>query len=202
MIAVFLAMFIWAVIHSALAGQRAKGYIRRRFGERVYYGLYRIGYNSLAGLTLVPILLWIYLRPSNVVWMVSPSLTPFLLIIQAVGLIGLVISLIQIDLGRFLGLSQLSAFLKAQPLPLPEEPLQVGGLYGLVRHPLYLFSMLVLWPVSTMTDAILAFNILASLYFVFGSLLEEQRLVAAFGQPYVEYQQRIPWLIPFVHWPR
>jgi protein-S-isoprenylcysteine O-methyltransferase Ste14 len=202
MIAIFLAMFIWACIHSVLAGQGVKQAIRHRFGERSYYGLYRLGYNVLATLTLAPILLWIYFGASQVVCTASSSLVPIFLAIQTVGLVGLVISLLQIDLGRFMGLSQLRAFLTGQPLPLAEEPLQTGGVYSLVRHPLYLFSLLVLWPMSTMTDTVLAFNLLASLYFLCGSLLEEQRLVVAFGQPYLEYKRRVPWLIPFLHWPR
>jgi protein-S-isoprenylcysteine O-methyltransferase Ste14 len=68
----------------------------------------------------------------------------------------------------------------------------------LVRHPLYLFSLLVIWSFATMSQAMFAFNIAATLYFIFGSLLEEQRLLAIFGQSYVDYQQHVPWLIPFL----
>jgi protein-S-isoprenylcysteine O-methyltransferase Ste14 len=82
---------------------------------------------------------------------------------------------------------------------LPTEPLQTGGVYQLVRHPLYLFSLMVIWPLPAMTEAMLGFNIAATIYFTFGSLLEERRLVAIFGQDYITYQQRVPWLIPFIH---
>jgi protein-S-isoprenylcysteine O-methyltransferase Ste14 len=115
-----------------------------------------------------------------------------------VGLIGLVVSLLQINLGQFTGLSQVRAYVAGDPLPLPIEPLQTKGMYALVRHPLYLFSLMILWPVSSMTDTMLAFNIAATLYFVIGSRYEERRLTEAFGQPYRAYQQRVAWLIPFV----
>jgi protein-S-isoprenylcysteine O-methyltransferase Ste14 len=68
-----------------------------------------------------------------------------------------------------------------------------------VRHPLYLFSLLAIWPSPIMTESLLAFNAAATLYFVVGSRLEEKRLIAAFGQTYLDYQRRVPWLIPGLH---
>jgi len=197
MITVFAGMFLYAIIHSVMAGQGVKAAFRRRFGERAYHGLYRLVYNMVAGVTILPVMLWIYVGSKTVVWTAPGTLEPALLIVQAVGMIGLSVSLLQIDMGRFSGLSQLQAYLTGAPLPLPEESLQIRGVYGLVRHPLYLFSVLVLWPVTSMTDTLLAFNLLATLYFIFGSRLEEKRMVRIFGQDYVDYQQRVPWLVPF-----
>jgi protein-S-isoprenylcysteine O-methyltransferase Ste14 len=39
-----------------------------------------------------------------------------------------------------------------------------------------------------------------SLYLYVGSLLEERRLQLEFGQAYVDYQQRVPRLVPRL-WP-
>jgi protein-S-isoprenylcysteine O-methyltransferase Ste14 len=44
-------------------------------------------------------------------------------------------------------------------------------------------------------DALL-FNMLVTLYFWMGSRYEEHRLAALFGQPYREYQMRVPYLLP------
>jgi protein-S-isoprenylcysteine O-methyltransferase Ste14 len=33
-------------------------------------------------------------------------------------------------------------------------------------------------------------------YTLIGSLLEERRLAVLFGQEYVEYKKRTPWLVP------
>ncbi|NDJ62680.1 MAG: isoprenylcysteine carboxylmethyltransferase family protein, partial [Chloroflexi bacterium] len=122
----------------------------------------------------------------------------FALAVQIVGFAGLMISLLQIDLGQFTGLSQVLAYLNGERLPLPTEPLQTGGVYRLVRHPLYLFSLLLIWPMPIMTEALLAFNLVSTWYFAIGSLLEERRMLALFGDEYAEYRQRVPWLIPFV----
>jgi protein-S-isoprenylcysteine O-methyltransferase Ste14 len=74
----------------------------------------------------------------------------------------------------------------------------MNGLYGVVRHPLYFFSMLVLWFMPVMSAAWLGFCIGSSVYFVLGSLLEERKLRRAFGQDYRNYQRQVAWMIPLV----
>lgn len=199
MVPVLLSMLVFSILHSLLAGQRLKQFFRSRLGERAYYGVYRVGYNLFAAVSLLPVIWATYFLPAPIIWTTEGIIRPALLCVQGVGLAGLLVSLLQIDLGRFLGWSQLRAYLSRQPLPLPPEALQQGGVYALVRHPLYLFSLMVIWPMPVMTDAILMFNIGATLYFVLGSLLEEKRLIAAFGPVYADYQRRVPWLIPGWH---
>jgi len=108
------------------------------------------------------------------------------------------LSLLQIDFGQFLGLTQLMAYFKGQPLPLADEPLQFNGVYRLVRHPLYVFSLLVIWPMSPMSESLLAFNVCTTIYFVVGSILEERKLIAIYGEKYRAYQQLTPAFIPFL----
>lgn len=196
MIAVLLTMLAYGAVHSLLAWRRVKSALKDRTGERAYHGLYRITYNIIATLTLAPIFALIIFRPGEIVWRIPQGWLPLLLIIQAVGLIGLFVSLLQIDLGQFSGLSQLLAYLNGDPLPLPREPLQTDGVYRLVRHPLYLFSLMVIWPIPTMTEAYLGFCIGSTIYFVAGSYMEERRLLKAFGARYIDYQKRVPWLFP------
>jgi len=196
MLPILLALFFFGVIHSLMAGYRAKHAFRRRFGDRAYHGLYRLVYNIIAAISLMPVTLLLLLPPSPIVWQLEGPAALLLLALQGVGALGLLVSLMQIDLGRFLGLSQLVAYLRGDPLPLPPESLQEGGVYKLVRHPLYLFSLLLIWPQAIMTQGLLAFNIGATLYFVIGSRLEEQRMIRVFGDQYQAYRQRVPWLVP------
>ncbi len=196
MIPILLTMLIFGVIHSLLAESGVKQVFQKRFGAHAYHGFYRLLYNLFTIITLLPVAFIMLSSPGRVVWQVDGPLAWVLRVIQLIGLVGLSVSLLQIDLGQFLGLKQLQAYLRQQPLPLPLEPLQTNGLYSLVRHPLYLFSLMLIWPLQTMTESLLAFNIAATLYFVLGSLLEERRLLALFGQNYADYQRRVPWLIP------
>jgi methanethiol S-methyltransferase len=192
------AMLLYGLLHSILAGQRVKTTFRQRYGERAYHGLYRFLYNALAVILFVPVVLLVIFNPGGVIWSIRLDWELPLLIIQVVGIGGVVLALLQIDLLRFVGLRQVAAFLNGQPLPLPEETMQRGGIYAYVRHPLYFFSLLVIWPVTTMTGSYLGFCIGATAYFLIGSLYEERRLVAVFGEEYITYRRSVPWLVPFL----
>jgi len=193
-------MVIFAGLHTLTASQSFKQRIRDRIGDRAYYGFYRAGYNIFALISLAPVTFAIAMS-DRIIWQIPDSQQTFatiVLIIQLIGTIGMGISLIQIDLLRFAGIKQIWAYFTGGELPLPEEPLQRKGLYKLVRHPLYFFALLSLWFVPVMTDLQLLFTLTASAYFIIGSRWEEQRMVNAFGQDYINYQKSVPWLIPFV----
>lgn len=201
MVIIVTGMLAFALIHSLTAGARFKNWFKQQYGERAYHGLYRVCYNLLSVLILAPIMLTIWLN-GNVLYTIPADWWPVFDGLQLTGSIGLVIALLQIDLFRFAGLTQLVALWRGDPLPLPPEKLQTRGLYAVVRHPLYLFSLLALWFIYPMTDLMLVFNMAATLYFFIGSFYEEQRMVQAFGSEYEHYRQRVAWLIPFLRLPR
>ena len=66
-----------------------------------------------------------------------------------------------------------------------------------MRHPLYTFSMLLIWFMPTMSVNLLIFNILATLYFVIGSIIEERRLTVDFGEAYTSYKREVSRFIPY-----
>ena len=72
----------------------------------------------------------------------------------------------------------------------------IRGPYRWVRHPLYLFMLLMLWSCPDLTRDRLLFNSLWTVWIVIGSILEERDLVLEFGDVYREYQHRVPMLIP------
>jgi methanethiol S-methyltransferase len=139
----------------------------------------------------------LFLMPGEPVWDLSGWWVLVFRLVQAAGLTGLIVSTLQIEGGRFIGTTQAIAYFKGDPLPLPPEPLKLDGVYGFVRHPLYLFSLMVLWFTPTMRMTWLVFVIASTVYFIVGSLFEEHTMRRIFGKPYEEYQQRVPWMIPF-----
>ncbi|MFW5691377.1 MAG: methyltransferase family protein [Chloroflexota bacterium] len=190
------AMLIYGLVHSILASKEAKRAFRSRFGDRAYEGLYRLSFNVFAVVSFVPIAWLVVFQEGGTIWEIPLAWEPVLLLIQGIGLLGLGVSLLQIDVMRFAGISQAWAYLTGRELPLPLEKLQKGGLYGWVRHPLYLFSLIVLWPVTSMTDSYFGFALGATIYFLIGSYYEEKRMLSTYGDSYREYRQRVPWLIP------
>jgi protein-S-isoprenylcysteine O-methyltransferase Ste14 len=72
----------------------------------------------------------------------------------------------------------------------------VRGPYQWVRHPLYLFMILMIWSCPDLTCDRLLFNGLWTVWIVIGSILEERDLVLEFGDVYRQYQRKVPMLIP------
>lgn len=194
---IFLTMLAFAVVHSLTADRRVKTWVASTFGQRAYEGWYRLIYNGLSFFMIMPITAYVFLG-GDVIFLPPDWLKPVLLILQLIGLIGAGVSLLQIDLLRFVGLRQLYAWATQQPLPLANETLQTGGIYRYIRHPLYLFSLMILWTTVPLTDRILVYNIAATLYFIIGGLwIEEQRMVHFYGDEYLAYRKKVPALIPF-----
>jgi protein-S-isoprenylcysteine O-methyltransferase Ste14 len=77
--------------------------------------------------------------------------------------------------------------------------LQITGPYRLVRHPLYLGWMLIVFGAAHMTGDRLAFAVITSLYLVIAIPWEERSLERTFGDAYRRYQGEVRWrAIPFV----
>ncbi len=81
-------------------------------------------------------------------------------------------------------------------------PFTVAGPYRWVRHPLYLFTILMIWSCPDLTRDRLLFNLLWTVWIVIGSYLEELDLIVQFGDAYRGYQKRVPMLVPLVKWPK
>jgi methanethiol S-methyltransferase len=79
-------------------------------------------------------------------------------------------------------------------------PLQIGGPYRLVRHPLYLGWILTLFGAAHMTGDRLAISAISSLYLLIAVPWEERSLRQSFGEAYADYARRVRWrVIPFVY---
>ncbi|WP_317933497.1 methanethiol S-methyltransferase [Halioxenophilus sp. WMMB6] len=91
------------------------------------------------------------------------------------------------------GLRQVwSAF---QKQPSKELKFVTPGLYRLIRHPIYLGWLGILWFTPTMTVTHLLFAVGASLYILVGIQLEERDLQAAHPE-YAQYKRKVPALVP------
>jgi protein-S-isoprenylcysteine O-methyltransferase Ste14 len=78
----------------------------------------------------------------------------------------------------------------------PPVPFVVRGPYRWVRHPLYMFLILMFWSYPDLTADRLLFNVLWTGWMIVGTVLEERDLLASFGDAYRDYQTEVPMLIP------
>jgi protein-S-isoprenylcysteine O-methyltransferase Ste14 len=78
--------------------------------------------------------------------------------------------------------------------------LQVRGPYRLVRHPLYLGWMLMVFGAASMTGDRLVFAIVSTIYCVVAIPFEERSLTRLFGDRYERYRDRVRWrMLPYLY---
>ena len=75
------------------------------------------------------------------------------------------------------------------------DTLRVVGPFRVVRHPIYLGWILMVFGAPTMTANRLVFALLSSLYLILAIPWEEKSLVAAHGDQYRAYQQQVRWRV-------
>ncbi|WP_322508668.1 isoprenylcysteine carboxylmethyltransferase family protein [Anaerolinea sp.] len=189
-----LACAGYGAIHSALASHTVKGWAERRFGQFARR-TYRLFFVLMASLTTLALLAVPLLLPDRPLYVIPFPWIILTLAVQAFAVWGLLAALSQTDALAFLGLRQLSA-----PEPLRRRAksgeLITRGFYGRVRHPLYLFSLILLWLFPVVTWNILALMIGLTVYLYIGTLLEERKLLDEFGEAYAEYRRTTPMIFP------
>ncbi|MBI3170044.1 MAG: isoprenylcysteine carboxylmethyltransferase family protein [Chloroflexi bacterium] len=181
---ILLSLAIWGGVHSILASHFAKDMFKDILGS-----FYRLTYNLFAVITFAPILYLLVILEDQSLYQVAVPWSFAMRGGQALSALLLLVAVIQTDTLSFIGLRQL--FEEDNP-----GRLVTRGLYNLVRHPLYLFSLTFLWLSPSMSVNSLVFNIGVTLYFVIGAYFEERKLLRDFGEAYADYKRRTPFLIP------
>jgi protein-S-isoprenylcysteine O-methyltransferase Ste14 len=185
-----LAVAIWGALHSLTAGPRAKQWLHLRIGSPADRG-YRLSYNVIAVVTLLPVLAVPARFPGLTLYQIPAPWVFITTAVQILAMLAIVITLLQTGAPSFLGIRQL-----LEPQRSEATRLQVSGFYRYIRHPLYTAGLAIIWLSPVMTTSSLALFLGFTLYIVIGSRFEERQLVAEFGEPYLEYRQKVPALIP------
>jgi protein-S-isoprenylcysteine O-methyltransferase Ste14 len=181
----------FGVLHSLLASNRIKNLASRIFSG-IFPRHYRLFFSVMAAVSSLAYFGAVLLFPDQPLYRIRPPWLYLTLILQLAAGIAFIAALFQNSL---LGFSGLASLLKKEVSR--EERLTTSGFYRYTRHPLYLFALIMLWLLPVVTWNILALAIGVTVYTLIGSLLEERRLAQQFGQEYLDYQKRTPWLIPF-----
>jgi protein-S-isoprenylcysteine O-methyltransferase Ste14 len=101
----------------------------------------------------------------------------------------LLAAVLQTDALSFIGVRQLIE--KEQT-----GDLVTNGFYRFVRHPLYTFSLLILWLSPSVTRNTFVVYAALTLYILIGIIFEERKLQREFGQQYAHYKSITPMLFP------
>ncbi len=184
-----LLSIIFFLQHSALVRPR----VRHRFAKFIPEEYYNAFYGFTSGICLLLVLMF---------WQKSPTL-----IANANGLIfWLLRALFFLSLAGFfwgnkslgsfdtLGVKRLMRYISNRPPK--QQQIMAKGPYRWVRHPLYLFVIVIIWSCPVLTLDRLIFNIMWTFWIVIGTYLEDRDLHREFGSEYLEYSSRVPMLIP------
>lgn len=200
-----LSFFVWALVHSLTASAVLKRWMAERVGERPTAAFYRLGYTTFALLTFLPVLYFWWVLPTTPLWEVSGLWRWLFWGVGGSAVLAAGYSLLKTQALSFAGLTQAMDYMAGRQLrrldaPALSHELVVTGLYGWMRHPLYTFSMAFLWANPSMNVRSLTMAVAFTIYFIIGSIYEEKRLLAQFGEAYATYQRRVPRFIPHVPW--
>jgi protein-S-isoprenylcysteine O-methyltransferase Ste14 len=82
-----------------------------------------------------------------------------------------------------------------RPEPAHDGDPVARGTYRVVRHPIYLGWVLLVWAASDMTTGRLVFAAISSAYLVIAVPFEERSLRRRFGPSYDAYRRQVRWRI-------
>jgi protein-S-isoprenylcysteine O-methyltransferase Ste14 len=207
MIPIILIFLAFALIHSITVTMWFKDLCRRAFGETFMRVWYRFLYTSISAITTFAAVYFISQVPDRVLWQ-GPLW--FRLIMHAVQIAGVVFGVQAfkyLDKWEFLGFRQVWRYLARNEIAgslegLTQKELVTTGVYGIVRHPLYVAGIIIFTFSPHITVNGLTITVLADLYFLFGMFIEERRFVKIFGDQYREYMKRVPRMVPRIFSPQ
>jgi protein-S-isoprenylcysteine O-methyltransferase Ste14 len=185
-----IALFgVFALHHSVLASDPVKAWVARRLSPP----LERPAYVWVASLLFL--LVCVAWQPiAGTLYVIPP---PWSWLAGAVQLAG---GILTFDAARRIDVRVLAGLR-------PDPGLQVGtgaasdaelvaaGGYRLVRHPIYLGWVLLVWAASDMTLGRFAFAAISTAYLVLAVPFEERSLLRRFGPGYAAYAARVRWRI-------
>ena len=190
LIVLTLGWMTYFLLHSLLASLMVKRWVERHWPH--WLPVYRLLFNAIAVVLLLPLLWLSYSIDAPVLWRWSGVWSWLANGLVLLAFAGFLWSMRYYDSGEFIGIRQWRA---RETRIEDQEHLHISPLHRYVRHPWYLFALILMWS-RDMNAPLLLTVCMASLYFLFGSRLEERKLLSYYGNAYVRYRQRVPGLIP------
>ncbi|MGE0394721.1 MAG: isoprenylcysteine carboxylmethyltransferase family protein [Vicinamibacterales bacterium] len=182
---------VFALHHSVFARLRVRERLRAAAGSAVE----RSVYVWIASLLFLGVC-WLWEPVLGVWWQVRGGAAWDGRIVQGMGVLLTIAGARAIDVLELAGLRQVEGPIRAGGMP---AVFKTTGVYGLVRHPIYLGWVLMVFGEPTMTASRGVFAVVSTLYLVVAIPLEERSLAATAGPAYAEYRKAVrSRLIPFI----
>jgi len=186
---VLIALF--AVHHSAAPRAFFKKWLQKHIPAHLERSVY-----VMMSSILLALLMWQWMPVTQEIWRVEDSFGKFpITVLFVAGVVSALVASFHIDHYDLFGMRQVYCHLRN--LPYTPPIFNEKGLYKVVRHPIMLGTLVVLWATPVMTVGHFLFAISMSLYIFIGTFLEERDLLVTLGGTYGNYQKRVPMIVPF-----
>ncbi len=183
---------LWCFLHSCLVTTGTIIWLRKQLGEK--FAFYRIIYNLFSLISVLPLFYWQRTMPGPILIPLPPDLMIFKYIALIVSVVVIAGSFVTFDIWEFMGIRQVAS---GDPRKAKKPVIKKHGLYGIVRHPMYLGG--IIFFSASMIHAplpqFLGYLILAT-YMIVGTVREDRRLSRELGSVYRNYQKEVPMIIP------
>jgi protein-S-isoprenylcysteine O-methyltransferase Ste14 len=182
-------------MHSVLIDTSVLGFIKKHAPGLTRY--YRIFYNALSLITLIPLVIATRLAEGQVIISWEGYAVPGRILLLTAAFMLFIGGAKKYDMSYFLGIKQLKTG-EEHLLLTDSKEFSETGVFGITRHPWYFGSLLFLWSIlpAYPLPVFLAVCIL-SIYLVLGAMLEERKIIAQYGDSYQRYRQRVSMLFPW-----
>jgi protein-S-isoprenylcysteine O-methyltransferase Ste14 len=183
-----LALF--ALQHSIMA----RSWFKRAWTRIVPPAAERSTYVLFSSLALI-VMFWQWRPIGGLVWEVDNELDRMAIYwIYSAGWMLLLIATFLINHFDLFGVRQVYLHFNRQEYS--GLPFRTPGLYRVVRHPIYLSWLCILWATPRMTVAHLVFAVATTGYILIAIQFEERDLIRTYGEAYRRYKQQVPSILP------
>jgi protein-S-isoprenylcysteine O-methyltransferase Ste14 len=188
-----MGWILWCTLHSTLISTTVTDFAKKKLGGD--FRFYRLFYNVVSIVTLVPVVYYSHmLREAPIFrWEGSLGIVQVFLLVVSVYLFAA--GGRHYSWARFWGISQIEAGRAGRSIA-DSSTFVVSGIHQIIRHPWYLGGILIIWAQDLSASTIMI-NMVISVYFMIGAVLEERKLVIEFGEKYLEYQKSVSMLFPW-----
>lgn len=192
LILIFIWVF-WCTLHSFMISTSITNFLKSRLGS--LYRFYRLLFNAVSIITIIPVLVYSYSVKSEILFRWEGLYIIFQAIIVVISFYFFYSGAKYYDGLQFLGIRQIKED-NLHKLLSQSGQLDTKGILCVTRHPWYLGSILIIW-VRDLSHKTIVENLILVIYLIVGTILEERKLIAEFGDQYREYQKRVSMLFPF-----
>lgn len=175
-------------LHTALASGKLKRFLEAKWPQEMKW--YRLFYTVFSTALFIGILFQALFLPNQQVLQTNPYTNYIGYMLATLGVVLTSRSLKEISFSSFLGLSRKDIE--------STDSLVIRGIYGKMRHPLYLGLILIFlgyFLVSGTVGALIHLSCLIG-YLPFGIYFEEKNLLKKYGNAYSDYQKSVPAILP------